>query len=379
MNYLLIPDKFKGSLNAKQVIDAISRGIRKADPEAVLHSAVLSDGGDGFLESISHYGQYQKVVCEARDPLGKKLRTSYLYDDLTDSAYIEMAQTAGLVLLKETDRSPMLTNTFGTGMQIRHALEKGARNLFIGLGGSATNDAGMGIAAALGYNFLNDDDQILEPIGQNLSRIARIQKPGDESLFAKAKIYAINDVNNPLYGPQGAAYVYAAQKGASDKDIQLLDKGLKDLDMLVIKEMGKSYASIPGAGAAGGTAYGLMSFLGARFLGGTQFVLNVAGVNEILSQHPIDYIITGEGKIDDQTLSGKLIHGVIEMGRVHQIPVIAVCGIVDTEKDKLLQGGLSAVIEVSDSAHPLRYNMENAARLTEQSICQFLQQKIKKE
>jgi glycerate kinase len=373
MNYLLIPDKFKGSLTAQEVIDALRNGIGKADPGAVMHSAVVSDGGDGFLESISHYGQYETVGCEARNPLGKTIHASYLFDQATHSAYIEMAQTAGLVLLDEKDRNPLLTSTYGTGMQIRHALEKGARNIFIGLGGSATNDAGLGIAAAMGYRFLDGNGRVLEPEGQNLSRISAIQKPEDDSLYTTAKIYAINDVNNSLYGPQGAAYVYAAQKGANADDIRLLDKGLRDFAILVNQEMGIDYASIPGAGAAGGTAYGLMSFLGAHFLGGTEFVLSMAGVNELLAKNTIHYIITGEGKIDDQTLSGKLIHGVLELGRSYKIPVIAVCGMLDTDKDKLLDAGMSSVIEVRNTSESLAFNMENAAKLVTTAVYDFLQ------
>ncbi len=376
MDYVLIPDKFKGSLSAQEVIDAISRGICKADPEAKLYSALVSDGGDGFIESIAHYGQYDRIVCDTCDPLGRKIQASYLYEEKTKSAYIEMAQTAGLVLLRESDRNPMCTSTYGTGLQIRHALDKGARHLFIGLGGSATNDAGIGIAAAMGYGFLDAEDRPLDPQGQNLSRIAGIQKPKEPTLYTDAAIYAINDVNNPLYGPKGAAHVYASQKGASDEDILLLDKGLRDLNSLLEKELGASHASVPGAGAAGGTAYGLMSFLGARFLGGTDFVLRVAGVNKILSEHSIDYIITGEGKIDEQTLSGKLIHGVLELGKSHKIPVIAVCGILDTEMDELIKGGLTSVIEVCDPSKPLHYNMENAATLVEQSVCNFFHVKL---
>ena len=375
MDYVLIPDKFKGSLTAQEVIDAISRGIRKADPEAQLYSALVSDGGDGFIESIARYGQYERIVCDSCDPLGKKIKASYLYQEKTKSAYIEMAKTAGLVLLRESERNPMFTSTYGTGLQMRHAMEKGARQLFIGLGGSATNDAGIGIAAAMGYRFHDAEGLPLAPRGQNLSRIAGIEKPKDPTLYANATIYAINDVNNPLYGPNGAAHVYAVQKGASAEDILELDKGLRELDSLLVKKLGVSCAAVPGAGAAGGTAYGLMSFLGARFLGGTDFVLKVAGVNEILKENTIDYIITGEGKIDEQTLSGKLIHGVLGLGKAHKIPVLAVCGILDTEKDKLIKGGLSSVIEVGDSSRPLQYNMENAAALVEQSIYNFFQKK----
>lgn len=376
MNYLLVPDKFKGSLTSQQVINALSKGILKADPEANLLSALVSDGGDGFLESIAQYTSSKNVSCNAEGPLGEEIQATYLYNLSTKSAYIEMAQTAGLELLAKSERNPMYTSTYGTGLQIKHALDFGAQNIYVGLGGSATNDGGIGIAAALGYQFLDSEQKLLRPVGENLSKISTILKPKDDDLYSKAAIYAINDVNNPLFGPQGASYVYAAQKGASNEEQDLLDLGLQHLDSMVKKQLNLANADIPGAGAAGGTAYGLKTFLGAQFIGGTDFILRIAGVQELLRDQPVDYIITGEGKIDDQTLSGKLIHGILELGKAQKIPVIAVCGALDVDMDSLTREGLSAVVEVRDRLQSLEYNMENAASLVEQAVYNYFMPNI---
>ena len=370
MNYLLVPDKFKGSLSAAEVIEALRQGICQVDAGAKIHSALVSDGGDGFVESIAHYTDSEYVQCEAKDPLGKELESTYLYEPSTKSAFIEMAQTAGLELLDKEDRNPLYTSTYGTGLQIKHALDHGAENIYVGLGGSATNDGGTGIATAMGYQFLDKDQTPLDPVGKNLQAITSVIEP-EASRYKSAKLYAINDVNNPLFGPQGAAYVYAAQKGAGEEEIEFLDKGLRHLDAVVQKELTLENAFIPGAGAAGGTAYGLMTFLGAEFIGGTNFIFRIAGIHDLLKNNPIDYIITGEGKIDDQTLSGKLIHGILTISQSYKIPVIAVCGALDTDEDELKKEGLSAVVEVRDPNQTLEYNMAEAAGLIENAISAY--------
>ena len=368
MKFLLVPDKFKGSLTAQEVIEALNRGISKVYPAASTYSALLSDGGDGFLDSVSHYTNAEPVWCETQDPLGRPLKSAYLFDEATNCAYIEMARTAGLVLLKDEERNPLYTTTFGTGLEIKAALERGAKKIFVGLGGSASNDAGMGIASALGFEFRDKNGQILSPVGENLRKVHQIIAPKVKIMSGHVKIYAINDVNNPLYGKEGAAYVYAAQKGADEEQIAYLDRGLEHLDSVVQRSLDKGLANVPGAGAAGGTAYGLMTFLGAEFIGGANFVLELAGVNRLLQNETIDYIITGEGKIDDQTLRGKLIYGILELGKEAGIPVLGVCGALDTEKAALVKEGLKDVIEVRDKTRSLEYNMENAAELIEKEI-----------
>ena len=371
MNYLLVPDKFKGSLSAAEVIAALERGIKKQDGRACFFSALLSDGGDGFLESIAQNTSSDYVNVEAKDPLGRDIEADYLFEPVTKSAYIEMARTAGLELLKADERNPLYTSTYGTGMQIKHAIEAGATKIYIGLGGSATNDAGMGIAVAMGYRFLDKNDTELEPIGLNLSKVHKIMIPDNDLADHSVKIYAVNDVNNPLFGNHGAALVYAPQKGADSQTVNSLDGGLRNLDSRVQADLGRELADIPGAGAAGGTAYGLMTFLGAGFISGTAFVLQMASIPELLQRENIDYIITGEGRIDDQTLSGKLIQGILELGKAHQIPVVAICGSLATSESVLKAQGLRAVIEAGDSSKPLAYNMENASVLVEQAIGAF--------
>jgi len=371
MKVLLIPDKFKGSLSAEEVIDAISHGIHKVLPKAVIYTAIASDGGDGFLEAVSHYKEVEEVDVNTFDPLGREIMASYLFQKETEEAYIELARASGMVLLASDERNPLFCSTYGTGIQIMHAIQKGAKHIYIGLGGSATNDAGIGIARALGYLFFDITGNELEPIGQNLGRIDRIQPPEISNMLKDIEVYAVNDVNNPLFGENGAAHIYAAQKGATPFDIEQLDLGLEHLNKIVEHQFRVTHAEIPGAGAAGGTAYGLKTFAGANFISGIDFVLSIANVEELISNESIDYIITGEGKLDNQTLQGKLINGVLKLGKNHNIPVIAVCGALDTKVRDLQKQGLEEVIEVRDPDKSLEYNMTNAFGLVEEGIANF--------
>ena len=209
------------------------------------------------------------------------------------------------------------------------------------------------------YSLILPENE-LPPNGESLSRIDRIQPPDISNLLRDINIYAVNDVNNPLYGENGAARVYAAQKGASGEVIELLDKGLEHLHKVVEHQFRVAHADLPGAGAAGGTAYGLKAFAGANFISGVDFILNLAAVDELINSKQIDYIVTGEGKIDEQTLSGKLISGVLRLGKRHSIPVIAICGALEADKAELEAQGLHAAIEVRNKDKSLEYNMQNA-------------------
>ncbi|MFH6604232.1 glycerate kinase [Maribacter algicola] len=367
MRILLIPDKFKGSLTAQGVIDALKCGVKKACPKADFVSVLASDGGDGFLKAIS-----QNIVCteihlNTLDPLGRKIKSNYLLDEKGGRAFIELAKASGLELLSPKERSAMDTTTYGTGLEIKDALDQGITEIYIGLGGSATNDAGMGMAAAFGYRFLDSYGNELEPIGKNLSRVASIEST-DVSLPSDFSVFAVNDVDNPLFGKNGAAHTYAKQKGATDKQIEKLDSGLKHFSEVVKKEMAVDAAFDTGSGAAGGTAYGLRTFLAAEFISGIDFVMNVAGVTKLLEEKKFDYIITGEGKFDDQTLNGKLVQGVVKMGSHYNIPVLAVCGQLEIDHENLQAMGIEAALEVSDTDKSLAYNMAHARRLIEKKI-----------
>ena len=360
MKFLLIPDKFKGSLTSEEVVQSMQLGIEKVLPGASFHVIKASDGGDGFLDAIARYRPCIAVQTIGQDPLGRPRLCSYLYHHEEKAAYIELANASGMQLLTAKERDAMLTSTYGTGLQMKDAIEKGARTIYVGLGGSATNDGGIGIANALGYIFLDDTGEVLKPIGKNLIHIDRIDTSKVPKMLKEIQFFAVNDVSNPLFGPNGAALVYAKQKGASASAILKLDAGLQKLDQVVFHQLGQQNASISGAGAAGGAAFGLKSFFDAEFLHGIDFVLKLSRVAAILTSDTFDYIITGEGKIDAQTLNGKLVQGVLALGQKFGIPVVAVCGQRDMDLQAAKEIGIYEVVEIQDKDKTLSYNMEHA-------------------
>jgi glycerate kinase len=371
MRILLIPDKFKGSLSANEVIEALKHGILEKYHNAKISSIIASDGGDGFLHAVSQNVPCQQISTKTFDPLRRDIISYYLYDPKENVAYIELAKASGIELLSEDEKNVMFTSTYGTGVEIKHAIDEGAKTIYIGLGGSATNDGGIGIASALGYNFLDGSQNELKPNGKNLSRIQHIQK-GDGMDFDSVSIIAINDVDNPLYGKNGAAHIYGGQKGASSDEIQELDEGLRNLDRVVTTHLNKDVALLGGSGAAGGTGFGLKAFLNAEFIAGINFVLNLSGAAKLLDEHRFDFIITGEGKLDSQTLNGKLIKGVVDLGAKHNTPVIAVCGQSEIKEDNSESLGLAKIIEIRDVSKPTQYSIENAYALTKKAIVDYL-------
>lgn len=377
MRFVLIPDKFKGSLSAEEVINSLSTGIRGVYPDAEIASVIASDGGDGFLKAVARAIPVEEIIVASVDPLGRALQSQYLWAKKEQTAYIELAECSGLVLLDPTERDPTRTSTLGTGLQIRHALENGAKRIYVGLGGSATNDGGIGIAHGLGFRFKDASDTVLNPTGGNLERIRSIERKGAMKELQQAEVIAINDVQNPLLGPHGAAAVYASQKGASRDQIGFLEAGLKNLDKVVLDSLGKSAANLPGAGAAGGAAFGLQSFLNARFVKGVEFMLQLTKAEALFEGRSTDLLITGEGAIDEQTLHGKLIQGVTALGEKYGVPVVAVCGKLDLDPGKVQQYGLEAILEIRDRSKAVSYSMEHAAELVEMSIGKFLQQRRK--
>lgn len=371
MKFLLIPDKFKGSLSAREVIAAMEAGIQEVYPEATCYSVVASDGGDGFLEAILAQKDMERISHTASDPLGRERTCSYLFDTDQETAYIELAEASGLVLLTPQEYSASRTSTLGTGQQIKDAILRGARTVYIGLGGSATNDGGTGIAQALGYNFRDASGETIFPNGANLSLIQAIDPSGLLPVLRDVRVVAVNDVSNPLYGEQGAARVFAPQKGADAEEVALLDLGLKHLSELVEAQLDKDVAQVPGSGAAGGAGYGLNAFLDAEFVNGTDFLLNIAGLSNLLGEQRPDYLLTGEGRVDQQTLNGKLIQGIIGIGRKHGIPVLAVCGQSDLPASEWKAAGLADIIQIRDPAQSLEYNMQHAARLVSKAVAAY--------
>ncbi|QCX00299.1 glycerate kinase [Aggregatimonas sangjinii] len=371
LRVLLLPDKFKGSLSAEGVIAALGKGIYSVFPEVDIHSVIVSDGGDGFLDSIHKKLGCDQIFMVTEDPLGRKINAAYLWDAHRKTAYVEMAKAAGLELLAEDERHVMKTSSYGTGLQIKDAIEKGAESIYVGLGGSATNDGGIGIAGALGFEFRDSRGNRLAPTSGNLTKISHIKRSADAVSLEKTAIFAVNDVANPLYGKKGAAYTYGKQKGASAQQIVLLDKGLKRLSKLVREQLFKNAAAISGAGAAGGAAYGLKVFLNAEFIPGTEFLFKITELEMLLASKTFDYIITGEGKLDEQTANGKLIKGVVQLGRAYNIPVIAVCGKSELGKEQYTPMGLDQVLEIHKKNMTLDYSMRHASELIENQVATY--------
>ena len=373
MDLVLMPDKFKGSLPARRVCQAIEAGVRCHFPQAQFRSFAASDGGDGFLEAVGAVRRLERCAATVSDPLGRLVEAEYLYDPVRREAFVEMARASGLALITEAECDPLRTSTLGTGRLIREAVDRGARTIYTGLGGSATNDAGMGIASVFGFTFLDEQGRPLEPVGGNLLRVHRIRKDDQAGLPEGVRLVAVNDVTNPLWGREGAACTYGPQKGASPEAVALLDRGLRHLDALVDEQLGIRAGQLPGAGAAGGTAFGLRVFLGAEFVSGTDYVIRYSGLVDSLKRQPPELLITGEGKIDSQSLQGKLIQGVLRLGREFGIPVVAVCGRCELNQETLRLAGLRAVVEVADPSRPLSWNLEHAYECTRKAVAAYFE------
>ena len=329
---LIAPDKFKGSLTSFQVCDAIATGIRQVDENAEIFLFPMADGGDGFAEVMKYYLQTDTVECAAVDPIRRIIHASYQWNATTKTAIIEMAVASGMVLLKPEERNPLKTSTYGTGVLIKDAIGKGAEKIILGLGGSATNDAGIGILAALGFQLRNSKDQSLEACGQSLVQLEKIIPPRP---LPDVSIEIACDVQNILYGPQGAAHVYAPQKGADAGDVEFLDQGLRHFAEILKKQTGKDFSAIPGTGAAGGIAAGLMGFFDVALKKGIDLILDASGIKNKIRD--ADLLITGEGKIDKQTLQGKVVSELSQLAHNNKIPAIGFCGILDADDTMIKQ------------------------------------------
>ena len=324
-------------------------------PLAEILKKPLADGGDGTLEVVKDYLGAEVIEVEVHDPLFRKIKATYLYSSKQKTAFIEMSEASGHRLLKPNELNCLETTTLGTGELILDALEKGADEILLGIGGSATNDGGMGVAQALGYSFLGHTGQLLSPIGKNLAKVATIAPP--KEMLAKGVTFKIAcDVNNPFYGSQGAAYVYAGQKGASKAQIEELDEGLKNFAAVLQKSTGLHLQEIKGAGAAGGLGGGAVAFLNGALLSGINLIKELANFENSLEH--TDWVITGEGKLDHQTLAGKTIAGVLETAKAHNVPVAAFCGVVALSIEQQMELGITYTGSILKNLGSLEEAME---------------------
>ncbi|AYN68229.1 glycerate kinase [Euzebyella marina] len=326
MKFVIAPDKYKDSLTGFEFCNCVEKGIRQVLNDAEIVKMPLADGGDGTIDVVQHYIKGSKVQLTVKDPLFRPITTSYLYSEEEKIAYIEMAEASGLKILAKNERNCMYTTTYGTGELILHALDKGAEEIILGIGGSATNDGGIGMATALGFKFLDSFGNELKPTGENLQHIYSIDKSFVHHRLNEVSVKVACDVTNPFYGENGAAYIYGAQKGASPSEIKFLDQGLRNLAKLVEDIMDLNLQEVSGAGAAGGFGGGAIAFLNGQLESGINMVKHLANFDEAIIG--ADWIITGEGQLDGQTLSGKTIDGVVQSAKQKSIPVAAFCGSV---------------------------------------------------
>lgn len=361
MKIIIATDKFKGSLDSFEACNAITRGIQKINSSHRLVSFPMADGGDGFARVMQFYFNTETVHCSTSDPLGRKIIASYQWDSRTRTAIVEVASASGLVLLKAEERNPMLTSTYGTGLLVRHAIELGAQHIILGLGGSATNDAGMGLLKALGFDFLDKSGEKLTPCGYNLSHVEKIDLPAN---IPVVKWDIATDVQNILFGPAGAAHVYAPQKGANEIQVKELDEGLRNFAAVLKRQTGKDIAVTSGAGAAGGIAAGLLAFFDATMKKGIELVMAASEIER--SMEDADLLITGEGKIDHQTAEGKVVGGITGLANQYKIPCIAFCGVLDLDEKRVKELGLERAFPILDGSVSADDAMKNAAGLLEQ-------------
>ena len=354
MHILIVPDKFKGALDAREVAENIAKGLRDALPEAKIDIVPIADGGEGTAEAICEARGWSWLKCKAHDPLGREIDARYGWIEDGELAVMEMSEAAGMRRLSESERDPVRATTFGVGEMIFDAASRRANEIIIGLGGSATNDGGFGMARALGYRFFANGNELTGPVSE-LAKLTRIKAsavaagvpPADSTLQLKRpppqlKIIAAVDVQNPLLGENGATRVFGPQKGASKGELNVLERALTRLADVVAEEFDFDYRDQPGAGAAGGLGFGLMSFCGATIRPGFDVVAEAVGLESKMKA--VDVVITGEGSLDRQTLQGKTPAGVARLARKLGKKVFAIAGRYD---------GNQQVRELFDGVHEL--------------------------
>ncbi len=360
MKILLAPDSFKGSLSALQVCAALQAGALRVCPDAEFELCPLADGGEGTLDAlVQSAGGFFKVE-RVQNPRGESVEARW--GILPDGkAVIEMAQAAGLSLIAPQNRDTATASTYGVGQLIKAALRAGCREILVALGGSATTDGGAGALAALGAYLRDERDVILPPGGAALSRLASIDLKWLDPKLARANFSLLCDVTNPLCGENGAAQIYAPQKGADAADALRLDAALLHFSRLAREKTGADCALLPGAGAAGGLAFGLMAFCGAQVQSGIEAVMEAADFAAKL--RGADLVLTGEGALDAQTLRGKVVAGVGRAAKLQGVPVLAFGGRVQLSGAELDELGVLSAFSLADGPRDLAFCIENAAPL----------------
>ncbi|MGI6551731.1 MAG: glycerate kinase [Bacillota bacterium] len=374
MRIVLAPDSYKGSLSASQVAFYMEEAIREVAPWIRVEKVPIADGGEGTVDAFLAGAGGEKRNLTVTGPLGEPVQA--FFGILPDgTGVIEMAAASGLPLVPPERRNPLITTTYGTGELIKGALDAGCRRLVIGVGGSATNDGGLGMAQALGGIFLDGSGRPLAFGGGELSKLERIDLQGLDPRLRGMEILVACDVDNPLWGPNGAAAVFAPQKGADPEMVCRLDEGLKHLADVMRRELGRDVGDLPGAGAAGGLGAALLAFLGASLQPGIEVMAAVTGLEEKIAG--ADLVITGEGNTDYQTARGKAPVGVGRIARKYGVPVIALSGGLGLDVERVYEAGLDAVFSIMPGPLTLEEAMERAPELLKKATANLIRLLLK--
>jgi glycerate kinase len=374
MKVVIAPNTFKGSLSAPEAAAAIARGVREAFPDAEVVEVPVADGGDGTVEALvsAHRGEYRTVQVEG--PLGDPVQATYGLIEAGRTGVVELASASGLTLIPAERRDPRKTSTYGFGQLLEAVRAAGVERIIAGIGGSATNDGGAGMAQALGYRLLDSAGADLPRGGAALARLARIDRSGFDPAWRSVKVMVACDVTNPLTGPLGASAVYGPQKGADEAAIRELDAALADFAAVIERDLGKKVADVPGAGAAGGAGAGLIAFLDATLVPGAPLVVEASGFDATL--HSADLVITGEGQADAQTGYGKAPGEVAKRAKAARIPVLLIAGSKGPGWEALRGLGVTAVVTLDEEGDNLQQLMRDAGQLLTQTAARACKERV---
>lgn len=362
MKFVFVPDSFKGSLSSEQLIAILDRKAKEIFPDVETKGVPIADGGEGTIEAVLHTVGGRKKTVTVSNPLMHPVKAEYLILD-DNKVLIEMAKASGITLIPYREGNALCTTSFGTGELIKDALKSGYRDITISIGGSATNDGGIGMLAALGVRFYDKENQVLYPAGENLGRIVKIDVDGLFPEVKEAKFCVMCDVKNPLLGQKGATYVFGPQKGADEGDLKVLENGMTNYAKLLENLCGYKVAEVPGAGAAGGMGAALLAFCDAKLQSGIKTVLELMDFEKIIGD--ADLIVTGEGRIDGQSACGKVLDGIGEYAKRKGIPTAAIAGGMGEGAEKIYDCGIDSIMVTENGPMSLDEALLNAEELFE--------------
>ncbi len=365
MTIVLAPDSFKESMTAKEVCEAMEKGIKKANPNIKCIKVPMADGGEGTMQSLVDATDGKVYKVKVQGPLGAEVEAEYGILGDGEVAVIEMASASGIHLVPKEKRNPMKTSTFGTGQLIKACLEHSIKKLLIGIGGSATNDGGAGMVQALGGKLLDSDGNELPLGGGELRKLAQIDLSNLDDRLKDVEVEVACDVNNPLVGEKGASYVFGPQKGATEEMVKVLDENLRHYGVKIKECLGIDIVEVPGAGAAGGLGAGLMAFLNGTLKNGLEMVVEYTKLEQKVKE--ADMVWTGEGSIDHQTIYGKTPYGVARVAKKYKLPVIALAGRIGDGIEPLYDSGIDAIYSIMQGVSSLEDALINGRRNVEKT------------